>query len=136
MLMNATLVCSLIFLLLYSICCDYATIYVIILQAVVIRAVQLCFCVQYCRSNLLLIFLVYTQEWTWELGCSEYVRSTLLDNAKWFSTGDFINLYSDITDGGCIRTSNELYPCQHFVLSDFLMSTNLVNKIMSMITSE
>lgn len=80
---------------------------------------------------------MYTQEWTWELGCSEYVRSTLLDNAKWFSTGDFYQSVLEITDGGCIRTSNELYPCQHFVLSDFLMSTNLVNKkIMSMITSE
>ena len=42
-----------------------------------------------------------------------------------------------VTDGECIRTLNELHPCQHFVLSDFLMSTNLVNKkIMSMITSE
>ena len=54
-----------------------------------------------------------------------------------FLQGIFINLYSDITDGECIRTLNELHPCQHFVLSDFLMSTNLVNKkIMSMITSE
>ena len=50
----------------------------IILQAVVIWAVQLLLLYKYCRSNLLLIFLIYTQEWTSELGCSEYVHSTLL----------------------------------------------------------
>ena len=45
-----------------------------------------------------------------------------------FLQGIFINLYFDITDGQCIRTLDELHPCQHFVLSDFLMSTNLVDK--------
>lgn len=87
-----------------------------------------CLYIQYLNSVLYISPGLYTRVEL--LGCEEYVHSSSPDNAKWFSLGSFINVYSDTADRQCIGSSDKPHPCQYFLLSDILMFTNLADKKM------